>query len=61
MRSIWTGTISFDYENDDMAIAVDAPVSLYKARESHDISFRQIAPNGFPIAQRLIQLRASLR
>lgn len=54
MRSIWTGKISFDYSNEAVAIAVDAPVSLYKARESHDISFRQIAPDGFPISQKRV-------
>lgn len=54
MRSIWTGKISFDYSNEAVAIAVDVPVSLYKARDSHDISFRQIAPDGFPISQKRV-------
>lgn len=54
MRSLWTGTISFGYENNDVAISVDAPVNIYNARESHDISFRQMAPNGLPIAQRRV-------
>lgn len=54
MRSIWTGKISFDFASDAVAVAVDAPVSLYKARESHDISFRQIGPDGLPISQKRV-------
>lgn len=54
MRSIWTGKITFDYCEGTIALGLDVPVSLYKARESHDISFRQIAPNGYPIAQKRV-------